>query len=120
MLPPVIILVALFLPGIAGGEDSRLNDENEINHLLQFVERSDCTFVRNDVKYDGERARKHLERKYNFIKKRSKQVSAELFIEYAASKSSLSKKPYFVECGARTITSEQWLLGELERNRRSP
>jgi len=114
------MLLAFFVPATVSGYESRLGDENEINHLLAFVEHSDCTFVRNDVKYDGERARKHLERKFNYIKKRTEQVSAELFIEYAASKSSLSKKPYTVECESRIITSERWLLDELERYRRLP
>ena len=65
------MLLAFFLPATASGTESRLDAEHEINHLLAFVEHSGCTFIRNDAEYGGERARKHLEIKHNYTKKRS-------------------------------------------------
>lgn len=85
--------------------------------MLQFIEHSGCTFIRNNESYSGVRAREHIQKKFNYISKRKKQVSAEQFIKYAASQSSLSKKPYMVQCGTERITSESWLVGELEQYR---
>lgn len=112
------ILLLILLPVSALGESSGLDSEQEINHLLQFIEHSDCTFIRNNESYSGVRAREHIKKKFNYLKKRKKEVSAEQFIKYAASQSSVSKKPYMVNCGTRTLTSESWLIGELEQYRK--
>ncbi len=112
-----ILLLLILVPVNAVGESSDLDSAQEIGHLLQFIEHSDCTFIRNNETYSGVRAREHIQKKFNYIKKRKKEVSAEQFIKYAASQSSLSKKPYMVNCGTRTLTSESWLIGELEQYR---
>ena len=94
--------------------------EQEIAHLLNFIETSGCVFIRNNKKYDGMRARDHLNSKYEYLKKREHDISAEQFIQYAASQSSLSKKPYSVQCGsADPIHSEQWLSRELSQFRQN-
>ncbi len=114
-----VLLLALFLPvGVSAASFPR-DQEQEIDHLLDFVEHSDCTFIRNNSVYNGVRAREHIQKKYIRVKKRIKELSAEQFIRYAASRSSLSQKPYLVHCGVKTITSESWLLEELEYYRQS-
>ena len=112
-----ILLLLILLPVSAASESFGLDSEQEIGHLLQFIEHSECTFIRNNESYSGVRAREHIQKKFNYIKKRKKEVSAEQFIKYAASQSSLSKKPYTVNCGTRTLTSESWLIGELKQYR---
>lgn len=113
----ILLLLLIVLPVMAIGEATRIDSEKEIEHLFQFIEHSGCTFIRNNDSYSGVRAREHIQKKFNYISKRKKQLSAEQFIKYAASKSSLSKKPYMVQCGTEMITSESWLVGELEQYR---
>lgn len=90
-------------------------NEQEIEHLLKFVAQSNCSFQRNGELHTPEKAREHIEKKYQYLKKRIK--TTEQFIGYAASRSSISKKPYTVTCEGRQLTSEQWLTTELSRFR---
>ncbi|WP_455202754.1 DUF5329 family protein, partial [Kaarinaea lacus] len=64
------------------------NKEAEIQHLLNFVENSQCTFIRNGSTHNGPDARAHIMKKYNYFKSRID--SAEEFIEYSATKSTMS------------------------------
>ncbi len=114
-----VLLVALFFPAGVCADSFFRDQEREIDHLLEFIEHSGCTFVRNNSVYSGVRAKEHIQKKYTRIKKRKKELSAEQFISYAASRSSLSHKPYLVHCGAETMSSERWLLEELGRYRQS-
>lgn len=85
--------------------------EEEIEHLLDFVEKSGCEFERNGSTYDSVEAREHIQRKYDYIKKRIK--TTEDFIRYAASQSSMSGRKYHATCDGKTVTSEEWLTKEL-------
>jgi len=89
----------------------------EIEHLLGFIERSDCRFIRNNTTYTAAEARQHITQKYNFLKKRIE--SAEQFITYAASKSSVTGKSYSVICDGETQLSKAWLEAELSRFRQN-
>ena len=83
----------------------------EISHLLNFVENSECRFERNGTTYTSPEAREHIEMKYRHIRDRVQ--TAEDFIEYAASKSSMSGTKYSVTCDGLTQSSASWLLQEL-------
>ena len=87
----------------------------EIDHLLNFIKTSDCIFIRNSSRHDSEEAVKHIEKKYNYLKKRIK--STEDFIQGAATKSSLSGKPYMIICNGREMITADWLRAELKRYR---
>ena len=89
--------------------------EEEIAHLLSYVEDSGCTFVRNGKEHTAAEGREHIEMKYDHVKKRVQ--STEDFIEYAASKSSLSGTPYLVRCGDDEMAAAEWLSAELARLR---
>lgn len=91
--------------------------KDEIDHLLQYVADSSCTFVRNGSEYPAGKARDHLESKYRFVGSRIS--SAEDFIQYLATKSSLSGEPYHVKCGKTDALSGAWLTAELKRYRSS-
>lgn len=91
--------------------------KDEIDHLLQYVATSSCTFVRNGSEYPAGKARDHLESKYRFVAGRIS--SAEDFIRYLATKSSLSGEPYHVKCGKTDALSGAWLTAELARYRNS-
>ena len=90
----------------------------EIDYLLQSIGNSECTFIRNGERHDAEEAEQHLRMKYS--KARRFAPSSEKFIERLASKSYLSKKPYFIECpGQEQVPSGDWLMQRLEEYRAS-
>ena len=84
----------------------------EVQHLLEFIETSDCIFERNGKKYDAADAADHIKKKYRYF--RNKISTTEEFIEYSGTKSTMSGKPYLIYCGDKDpITSQTWLLEEL-------
>lgn len=89
--------------------------ESEINHLLNYVETSPCTFIRNGSTHNGPDARDHIVKKYNYFKDRIS--TAEQFIEYAATKSTMSGKKYKVRCDDNEYMTAQWLIDELHKFR---
>ena len=89
----------------------------EIDHLLEFVGASRCTFIRNGTRYAASEAKAHLQMKYRFAKLRL--GSAEDFIRYLASGSSVSGEPYHVNCDGADLLAGDWLGEELRRYRQS-
>jgi len=85
--------------------------------LLDFVERSECKFVRNGSEYPGAQARAHLEKKLNYLEGKNLVSSAEDFIDLAATKSSMSGKAYEVRCPTGVQPTSTWLKMELQRQR---
>ena len=104
-----LVLTVVFLPGVAkaGG-----NTDNEIQYLLSYIGESSCTFIRNGDEHDAKNARKHIEKKYNYLK--SRLTTAEEFIEHAASKSSFSGRPYKIKCNEKPTLARNWLEGALK------
>jgi hypothetical protein len=115
------LLLATVLLGFAPSAPTYAVTESrdEIAHLLEFVAKSPCTFIRNGKAYPAAEARVHLERKYAVLKDRIR--TAEDFIDLAASRSSVSGDPYRIRCspGQEQETSA-WLRWELLRFRRQP
>ncbi len=90
--------------------------QQEINHLLAFVANTTCQYERNGNVYDGARAEKHIKRKYEYFM--DKINSAEDFIKYSATKSTMSGKRYKIHCeNIATQNSSDWLLDELKKYR---
>jgi hypothetical protein len=87
----------------------------EIDHLLAFIASSPCRFVRNGEEYDAAAARAHIARKYDYAKRWIQ--TAEQFIEYTATMSSTTGKPYRVICPGHEEPSADWLMRELARFR---
>src|SRR5210317_1734461 len=83
----------------------------EIAYLLLFVEQSGCTFIRNGKHYDALKAREHIEKKYEYYKDRI--TTAEDFILYSATKSSITGEPYRVICNGVNMVTSDWLKEEL-------
>ena len=91
--------------------------QDEIVHLIGFVSASECTFIRNGKEYEAQEAASHIRKKYEYFKEDI--LSTEQFIELSASRSTISKKKYQIQCkGAERITSQKWLLDELEKYRK--
>jgi Family of unknown function (DUF5329) len=112
---PLIILSLCALSALADVPESQ---KHEVEHLLEFVESTKCTFERNGRMHSGEEASKHINRKYKHY--RDQITSTEEFIEYAATKSSMSGKDYLVYCETDTpVKSKDWLLEELRNYRQN-
>ena len=102
----------------SGYADVPAEKQHEVKHLLSFVEQSDCLLERNGKQHSGAEAVKHIKKKYDYY--RDDVDSAESFIEYSATKSTMSGKYYMVQCGSRAaVKTRDWLLEELKRYRES-
>jgi len=101
--------------GAAASADGSAKEE--IDHLLNFVGASSCIFVRNGTEYPSDQAREHLAGKYRFVGGRI--TSAEDFIKYLATGSSMSGEPYHVKCGKTDALTGAWLADELARYRKA-
>ena len=92
------------------------DQDPEIDHLLEAIGDSGCVFIRNGTRHDAEKAEEHLRMKYN--RGRRYATSAEAFIDRLASKSSMTRKLYMMECpGAEAEPSGDWLMRRLEEFR---
>lgn len=109
----ISIVAIMLVPAVAHADEA----EAEIEYLVSAIGASDCTFIRNGKRHDAGDAEAHLRMKY----KRGKRYAptAEEFIERLASASSMSKKPYYIECnGQDAVPSGDWLMTHLHEYRR--
>ncbi|MEG0184810.1 MAG: YfeK family protein [Stenotrophomonas sp.] len=102
------------LAGIASAAPSAAA-RAEIAQLISSLDGSHCRFQRNGSWYEGNDARAHLQRKYDYLLKKDMVDSAEQFIERAASKSSMSGKAYRIQCpGQPEQTAAAWFGARLQ------
>jgi len=91
-------------------------DRHEVTYLLEYLRTSGCEMERNGKKHNSENAYAHVKKKYEYF--RDKIKTSEDFVEYSASKSTMSGKYYHVFCGRESAERTQdWLLEELRRYR---
>lgn len=92
--------------------------QREVAQLFTALETSGCRFQRNGSWYSGAQARQHLQRKYDYVRKRDAASSTERFIELAATRSSRSGRAYRVQCPGRpAVDSATWFRGVLAKVR---
>ncbi|MBV1920308.1 MAG: DUF5329 domain-containing protein [Pseudomonadales bacterium] len=92
------------------------SSQDEIDHLLDYVSKTDCKYERNGTIHTGIEAVEHINKKYGYFKEDIK--STEDFIKYSATKSKMSGKFYTIHCdGVKPVNSKDWLMNELERYR---
>ena len=109
----LVTAIALAMP-VAFAETSAT--EAEIEHLITAIGTSNCVFVRNGKRHSASDAEAHIRSKYRRAKRYA--PTTELFIERLASKSSMSRKPYWMECpGDEPVQSGDWLSAKLQRFR---
>lgn len=116
-----IALIALLLFGAPAWADGvPPAAQLEINHLLAYLKGSGCQFNRNGSWYTPQEAVDHLNDKYQYLIHHDMVNTTEDFIEYAATKSSWSGKPYLVKCG-NTAAAETgaWFRTELQKYRKA-
>ena len=106
------VLLICLLPPAVRADDSVA----EIDYLLSSIGSSNCTFIRNGKRHNSQDAEAHLRMKYRQGKRYAS--SSENFIARLASASSVSKKPYFMECdGEEIVSSGDWLRQRLNEYR---
>jgi hypothetical protein len=111
-----LFLSCLFINNIAFA-DVPANQLKEVDHLLAFVKNSGCIINRNGTDYQATKGISHIEMKYDYF--RDDINNTEDFIEYSATKSTMSGDYYTVTCpGKRSIKTQDWLMNELKRFRR--
>lgn len=107
------IAASLFMSTSAYADET----EAEIEYLVSSIGASGCTFIRNGKRHGADDAEAHLRMKYRRGKRYA--PTAEKFIERLASASSMSKKPYYIECaGQQAMPSGEWLTAQLHEYRR--
>lgn len=114
----LILLAAVFLLALPVAADEATT-EAEIEFLMTEIGESGCTFIRNGKRHDAADAEAHIRMKYRNAFRHAK--TAEMFIERLASKSSMSRKPYLMECpGEAVMPSGDWLNAKLAEYRAGP
>lgn len=92
----------------------------EIGRLLDLLGGSGCRFNRNGSWHSAADARQHLDKKLDYLRGKGMLASTEDFIVKAGTGSSVSGKPYQVQCGTQAPRpSADWLRGQL-RGLRAP
>jgi hypothetical protein len=115
------LLAGLALPiaGVAAAATPAVQADHEIQALIDALPASDCRFQRNGRWYDGAAAADHLRRKYAWLRQRGMVDDSAGFIALAASRSSVSGRPYRVACpGQPERDAADWFGRQLARQRR--
>ena len=108
---PVVLLMVFSIAAYA-------DTQTEITHLLDFVANTTCKYERNGTIYDGGEAQIHIRKKYHYFI--DKIESAEDFIKYSATESTMSGNKYKILCANMAVqNSGDWLLEELKKFRQS-
>jgi hypothetical protein len=90
--------------------------EQTIDYLLDYVAKSDATFVRNGQTHTPQEAVDHIKAKYEHFKNEIK--TPEDFIRLSASKSLLTGQPYLVRTkDGKEIPLSSWLTDALKKRR---
>lgn len=109
----IIVTSALVTANPAAAESSELSEEQKIERLYQEILNSNAIFIRNGVEYNASKAVTHLKLKKSNVGDRIK--TAEQFIDYLATKSSMTGIKYYVKLpGGNKIPSGQWLHARLD------
>lgn len=115
------VLTCLFiLPMLIAPMRVMANDaEVEIEYLLSSVGSSGCVFIRNGKSHNAEDAEDHLRMKYDNGRRYA--TTSEKFIERLASKSSLSRRAYYIDCeDEERLNSGDWFKQRLSEYRANP
>jgi Family of unknown function (DUF5329) len=114
-----VLLIGLGVAPCVATAESPTIAQIEVEYLLSAIASSGCEFFRNGEWFDSKKASAHLRDKYTALNTLGGIVTATDFIEQAATKSSMSGRPYLIRCaGAEPVPTNQWLHEALERYRR--
>ena len=113
------LLAAFIFLSISTGQIFATDSLDEsIKFLLDYVAKSDATFIRNGQTHTPQEAVNHIKAKYEHFKSEIK--TPEDFIRLAASKSLLTGKPYLVRSpDGKEMRLDVWLTDALKEYRAS-
>ena len=112
----LLVLILLFSP--TGQSFATESLQQTIDYLLDYVARSDATFIRNGQSHTPAEAVAHIKAKYEHFKNQIK--APEDFIRLSASKSFLTGKPYLVRTrDGKEMRLDVWLGDALKEYRAS-
>jgi hypothetical protein len=90
--------------------------DQTINYLIDYVAKSNATFIRNGTSHTPDEAAAHIKAKYEHFKPEIK--TPEDFIRLSASKSLVTGQPYLVRTPEGKETRlDQWLTEALRAHR---
>jgi hypothetical protein len=109
-----LILLTFCLSDSAWAAAIDAAEAQKIDYLIASIETlKDAQFVRNDISYNAKAAADHLRLKLRVAG--SHVTSADAFIRYCASSSSVSGKPYLIRyADGREVTAEMFLRQKLK------
>jgi len=111
-----LVVAFLFLSMSAGPMLAAESLDESIKYLLDYVAKSDATFVRNGQTHTSQEAVNHIKAKYEHFKSEIK--TPEDFIRLSASKSLLTGQPYLVRTrDGKAMHLDEWLTQALEKHR---
>jgi len=111
------LLAAFIFLSISTGQIFATDSLDEsIKFLLDYVGKSDATFIRNGQTHTPQEAVNHIKAKYEHFKSEIK--TPEDFIRLAASKSLLTGQPYLVRTpDGKEMRLDEWLTAALKQRR---
>ena len=114
------MVLALLLPVIALAAAPAMDETHKIEALIAAVEKdSGAIFIRNGKEHNAAAAASHLRLKWKNAGKRVH--SAEDFIRYCATGSSMSGKPYRIRLAdGRELDSADYFHAQLRRIKAAP
>ncbi len=124
-LAPVAWLLVACLPAMVHAQPAVPTPaavaDSEVRALIAAIGQSGCRFQRNGRWHDAAQAQTHLQRKYDYARRRHLAGDAETFIDQAASRSSFSGRPYRVACPDQPeLDAGDWFRARLASLRGRP
>ncbi len=105
---PLLLMTILTLGLLAITVTADAGLDTRIDALISAVNDSNCQFIRNGKIYTPMESVAHIRKKYNYFK--DDIDSIDTFIEFSATKSMMSGKPYKIKCeGSGTELSSSWM-----------
>jgi uncharacterized protein DUF5329 len=110
----VVVLVLLLMS--TGPTRAAESLDESIKYLLDYVAKSDATFIRNGQAHTPQEAVNHIKAKYEHFKNEIK--TPEDFIRLSASKSLQTGQPYLVRTrDGKEMPLSVWLTDALKKHR---